>query len=156
MNDSPPAAAPNQPAPSTNPVLPLGIDSSPIAPAVQRTVLSIEDEPFISELYARALEKAGYKVTVENDGQKGLAQAQTDAYDIILLDLLLPTMHGTEVLRRLRDPAQTKPIHSKIIITTNFEERKEVRSEIEKLADAYLIKVDVTPNQLVEFLKHIK
>ena len=135
----------------------LGIDSQdPSAAASGRSILSIEDEQFIGELYGRALTKAGYDVTIEHDGKKGLALAQTDKYDIILLDLLLPSMHGSDVLRALRDPAQTPHLHSKIIITTNFEERQEVRQEIEKLADAYLIKIDVTPNQLVEFLNHIK
>ena len=120
-----------------------------------RKILSIEDEQFISELYGRALSKAGYDVTIEHDGKTGLELAQTDRYDIILLDLLLPTMHGTEILQKLRDTQLTPHLHSKIIIMTNFEERQEVRSEIEQLADAYFVKVDITPNQLVEFLNKI-
>jgi hypothetical protein len=39
---------------------------------------------------------------------------------------------------------------------TNFEERQEVRADIERLADAYFVKVDITPNQLVDFLSQIK
>jgi CheY-like chemotaxis protein len=139
--------------------MPPALDPSAVPPATQgaqRTVLSIEDEPFISELYARALIKAGYQVTIEHDGQKGLELAKTDRYDIILLDLLLPSLTGTEILHKLKDAEETPHVHSKIIITTNFEERKEIRAEIEKQADAYLIKVDVTPNQLVEFLNQIK
>ncbi len=138
--DQNPTPSPSEPAPTTRP----------------RTVLSIEDEQFISELYARALTKAGYEVTVEHDGKAGLELAQTDRYDIILLDLLLPTIHGSEVLQRLRNPQLTPKLHSKIIIMTNFEERQEVRSEIERLADAYFVKVDITPNQLVEFLNQVK
>ena len=126
-----------------------------IEPA-KRSILSIEDEQFISELYARALTKAGYEVTVEHDGKAGLELAQSNKFDIVLLDMLLPSMHGADILKALRDPDQTPQLHSKIIIMTNFEERKEVRDDIEKLADAYLIKVDITPNQLVEFLSHIK
>lgn len=129
--------------------------SSTVSPK-PKTILSIEDEQFISELYARALSKAGYDITVEHDGKAGLKLAQTDHYDIILLDLLLPTMHGAEILQKLRDPQLTPHLHSKIIIMTNFEERQEVRSEIERLADAYFVKVDITPNQLVEFLKQVK
>ena len=52
-----------------------------------RKVLIIEDENFISELYVRALKRAGYDATVEIDGQKGLEMAKSDEYDIILLDL---------------------------------------------------------------------
>jgi DNA-binding response OmpR family regulator len=128
----------------------------PLVPLKPRTILSIEDEPFISELYARALTKAGYEVTIEHDGKNGLELAQTDRFDIILLDLLLPNLHGTEILKNLRDPQLTPHLHGKIIIMTNFEERQEVRDEIEHLADAYFIKVDITPNHLVEFLNQIK
>lgn len=118
-------------------------------------VLCIEDERFIGELYSRALTKAGYEITVELDGQKGLILAQTDAFDVILLDLMIPTLTGIEVLRALRDPAQTPKLHSKIIITTNLEQREEVRAGIEKQADGYLVKAEITPRELVAFLSNL-
>jgi len=115
-------------------------------------VLCIEDEHFISELYVRALAKAGYDVTVEVDGKRGLELAQTDQFDIILLDLMIPTMTGTEVLRHLRDAVETPRLHAKVIITTNLEQRDDVRTNIEHQADGYLVKAEITPRQLVEFL----
>jgi CheY-like chemotaxis protein len=121
-----------------------------------KKVLCIEDEHFISELYVRALNKAGYEVTVEIDGASGLALAQTDQYDIILLDLMIPTITGTEVLRRLRDPSLTPHLRAKIIITTNLEQREEVRADIERQADGYIIKAAITPHELVDTLSHIK
>lgn len=120
-----------------------------------KKILIIEDEHFISELYVRALAKSGYIVSVEYDGQMGLDQAQTDKYDIILLDLMVPTITGIEVLRTLRDPLKTPRLHSKIIVTTNLEQRDDIRTEIESQADGYLIKADITPLQLVEFLDKI-
>lgn len=125
------------------------------ASAVGRKVLCIEDEHFISELYARALTKAGYDVTVEVDGHKGLAMAQTDEYDIILLDLMVPSMTGMEILRSLKNPAQTKKLHGKVIITTNLEQREENRTDIEKNADGYLIKAEITPSELVNYLDQL-
>jgi DNA-binding response OmpR family regulator len=124
-------------------------------PGTPKKVLCIEDEHFISELYTRALEKAGYDVTVIVDGEKGLAEAQTDKYDIILLDIMIPTITGIEVLKRLRDPKEKIHIHSKIIITTNLEQGEEGRSAIENQADGYVIKAEVTPKQLVEFLQQL-
>lgn len=123
--------------------------------AAPKKVLCIEDEHFISELYARALTKAGYEVDVQLDGQKGLAAAQTDHYDIILLDLMIPSITGIEVLRTLRDPKQTPRMHAKIIITTNLEQRDEVKADIERQADGYLVKAEITPRELVEFLSHL-
>ncbi|HSX32299.1 MAG TPA: response regulator [Candidatus Saccharimonadales bacterium] len=120
-----------------------------------RKVLCIEDEHFISELYVRALTRAGYDVTVEVDGQRGLDQAKTDKFDIILLDLMVPTITGIEILRNLRG-AGAPPIKARIIITTNLEQREEIRADVEKQADAYLVKAEITPHELVEFLKSVK
>src|SRR6202007_1090892 len=110
------------------------------------------DEHFIAELYARALTKAGYDITTIVDGADGLKEAQTNQYDIILLDLMIPNVTGIEILRALRDPARVPPLRSKIIITTNLEQREDVRADIEKQADGYLVKAEQTPHALVAFL----
>jgi CheY-like chemotaxis protein len=125
-------------------------------PVVSRTVLCIEDEHFISELYDRALTKGGYTVTVISDGVKALAAAQTDKFDIILLDLMVPNMTGIEILRALRDSTQTPSLHSKIIITTNLEQREDVRADIQSQADAYLVKAELTPHELVDFVNTVQ
>jgi DNA-binding response OmpR family regulator len=135
--------------PSTDPI-------TPSAPATGRKVLCIEDEHFISELYARALTKGGYEFEAIADGKEALAAAQTDKYDIILLDLMIPNLSGIEILRILRDPARVPPIRAKIVITTNLEQREDVREDIEKQADGYLVKAELTPHELVDFLNNIK
>jgi CheY-like chemotaxis protein len=132
---------------------------TPAAPASSqpgKNVLCIEDEHFIGELYVRALTNAGYNVKVIIDGEEGLREAQTDQYDIILLDIMVPSMTGIEVLKRLRDPTLTKPLHAKVVITTNLEQSEESRAEIEHQADGYVIKAEMTPRQLVDFLKRIQ
>lgn len=121
-----------------------------------RKVLCIEDEHFISELYQRVLKKAGYDVTVEFDGAKGLAAAQTDQFDIILLDLMIPTMTGIEVLKQLRDPSKTPSLHARVIITTNLEQREEIRADIESQADGYVVKAEMTPRELADFLDKVE
>jgi DNA-binding response OmpR family regulator len=117
-----------------------------------RLVLCIEDERFISELYVKALSKAGYRVETIADGKEALAAAETNRYDIILLDLMLPSLSGIEILRTLRDPARVPPIKAKIIIATNLEQREDVRADIENQADGYLVKAELTPHELVDFL----
>lgn len=128
----------------------------PPSASTGKKILCIEDEHFISELYVRALTKAGYEVKVVVDGESGLREAQTDAYDIILLDIMVPNLTGTEVLKRLRDKALTPKLRAKIIITTNLEQAEEGRAAIESQADGYIIKAEITPRQLVEFLAQIK
>jgi len=130
----------------------------PAAPIVSndKKILCIEDEHFISELYTRALVKAGYDVTVVVDGQEGLQQALTNAYDIILLDIMVPNLTGIEILKRLRDPRIVPPLRAKIIIATNLEQDEKNRAEVEAQADGYIVKAEVTPRQLVEFLQQFK
>ena len=118
-------------------------------------ILCIEDEFFISELYNRALQTAGYEVVVTPDGDDGLKEAEKDTYDIILLDLMIPGVNGIEVLRRLRDPGREKQLKAKIIITTNLDQSEDTRAKVEQQADGYLIKAEITPRELVEYLKQL-
>lgn len=112
-------------------------------------VLCIEDEHFISELYARALTRAGYQVKVVVDGQEGLKEAQTNIYDIILLDIMVPTLLGTEVLEQLRAPGAPE-IRGRIIIATNLEQDEAGRAAVEQKADGYIVKAEMTPkNSLI-------
>jgi DNA-binding response OmpR family regulator len=120
-----------------------------------KKILCIEDERFISELYKRALEKVGYEVKIVADGEEGLHEAVNGNYDIILLDIMLPTMNGVDLLYKMKDKYVQPPISSKIIITTNLDQKEEVRKEVEKMADGYLIKAEITPRELVEYVQQV-
>lgn len=120
-----------------------------------KRLLCIEDERFISELYARALQKAGYEVTIESDGEAGLHAAVNGNYDIILLDIMLPTMNGVDMLYKLKDQNVQPALSSKIIITTNLDQKEEVRKQVEQMADGYLIKAEVTPKELVSYVNQV-
>ncbi len=118
-------------------------------------ILCIEDELFISELYTRALENAGYDVRVIADGQEGLQEALAGNYDIILLDIMLPTMNGVDMLKLMRSPTVNPPLVSKIIITTNLDQKEEIRKQVEQMADGYLIKAEITPRELVTYIQQV-
>jgi len=130
--------------------------TTPATSPIGKKILCIEDEHFISELYVRALTRAGYDVTVEVDGQRGLELAQTNQYDIVLLDLMIPSITGIEVLRHLRNPAETPKLKAKVIITTNLEQRDDIREDIEKQADGYIVKAEITPHELVALVDSIR
>ncbi len=118
-----------------------------------KKVLCIEDEHFINELYARALGKAGYEVKVIMDGEEGLKEILTNTYDIVLLDIMVPSLVGTEVLKRIR--TEKPDLRAKIIITTNLELSDENRAAIEAQADGYIVKADLTPRQMADFLRQL-
>ena len=66
-------------------------------------VLIIEDELAIAELEKDYLEANGYEVLVANDGENGLFYAKSEAFDLVILDLMLPKLDGFEVCRRIRE-----------------------------------------------------
>ncbi|MCA9346538.1 response regulator [Candidatus Saccharibacteria bacterium] len=121
----------------------------------QPSILLIEDEKFISELYTRALERAGFSVKSEMDGEKALFEAVNNNYDVILLDIMLPTMNGVDLLYKMKDRNVQPPMRSKIIITTNLDQKEEIRAKIESMADGYLIKAEITPKELVNYVQQV-
>ena len=70
-------------------------------------VLLAEDEPNIVESLTFLLDRAGFEVSVETDGQKALDRARAEQPDVLILDVMLPEMDGYEILRRLRADQRT-------------------------------------------------
>lgn len=73
-------------------------------------ILLIEDSKLLGIAVARKLAKAGYAVEIVLDGQEGLVRAKKSQPDLILLDMMLPTLVGTSVLRQLKLDALTRSI----------------------------------------------
>jgi two-component system, OmpR family, phosphate regulon response regulator PhoB len=103
-----------------------------------QTVLVIEDERDLAELIAFHLEKEGYRPLVAFDGAAGLNEARTSRPDLILLDLMLPGMMGTEICRLLKGAEQTAGIPV-IMLTAKGEEIDRVVG-FEMGADDYVVK----------------
>jgi len=119
------------------------------------TILCIEDDRFIGEMYVRSLKKAGYEVDWVVDGNDGLITARNKPYDLILLDVMLPERRGTEILAALRGGAEDLIPNTKVIVLTNFEQDDESRVTMQKHADAYLIKAEITPKKLIEVIAQL-
>jgi DNA-binding response OmpR family regulator len=121
-----------------------------------KTILCIEDDRFIGEMYVRSLKKAGYEVDWVVDGNDGLIAARNKTYDVILLDVMLPERRGTEVLDALRGGKEDLIPNSRVIVLTNFEQDDESRITMEKRADAYLIKAEITPKKLISVIQKLE
>lgn len=117
-----------------------------------KTILCIEDDRFIGEMYVRSLQKAGYIVEWVVDGNDGLVAARNKSYDLIILDLMLPEQRGDQILDALRHDDVDLVPNSKILIMTNFEQDEASRESIIARVDGYLIKADITPRRLLEVI----
>lgn len=65
-------------------------------------ILIIEDEIKITRFLELELQHEGYEVSVSHDGREGLSLALSHTYDLVILDVMLPSLNGIEVLRRIR------------------------------------------------------
>lgn len=120
-----------------------------------KTVLVIEDDRFIGEMYVRSLQKAGYSVDWMVDGNDGLVAARNKPYDLIMLDIMLPEKRGNEILAELRGGPTDLVPNSRIIVMTNFDQDEQSRAAMEHNVDAYLIKAEITPRKLLEVVAQL-
>jgi len=103
-----------------------------------KTILIIEDEEDLAELVAFSLEKEGYRTSIAHDGKSGLDKARNDSPDLILLDLMLPGLLGTEICKLLKSSDKTSGIPV-VMMTAKGEEIDRVVG-FEVGADDYVVK----------------
>jgi DNA-binding response OmpR family regulator len=119
------------------------------APAVGARVLIVEDDPNVAEVVGRYLEREGYRVETVADGAKGLERALADPPDLVILDLMLPSIGGLEVCRRLRSVVPV-PV---IMLTARGEEADRIAG-LELGADDYVAK-PFSPRELTARVKAV-
>jgi len=109
-----------------------------------QSVLVVDDDPTVSDVVRRYLERAGYRVTLAADGPRALARYAEDPPDLVVLDLMLPGLDGLEVCRRMRAHSDRLPI---VMLTALGEEADRVTG-LELGADDYVTK-PFSPRELV-------
>jgi DNA-binding response OmpR family regulator len=112
-------------------------------------VLIIEDEARLAENVARSLrESAGYAVDVALDGEEGAFMAESNPYDLVILDLMLPKLDGLTVLQRMRGGGSAVPV----LVLTARDEKESIVALLNAGADDYVAK----PFDLGELLARAK
>lgn len=112
-------------------------------------ILIVEDEIALLDLYEEVLKDAGFNVKKCCNGRDALSLLSKGNYDLVLLDLMMPEVDGIEVLKVVRsDP--DKYGTPKIIILTNLSSDVTIKESFDSKADGYLMKTELTPNQIVE------
>ena len=111
-------------------------------------VLIVEDEPGVARFLLQACEEAGYSARVETDGQSALTLAQAQAFDLILLDVMLPSLDGFEVCRRLRRAG----VNSLVLMITARDTLEDKIAGLDAGADDYVCK----PFRVAEILARMR
>jgi two-component system alkaline phosphatase synthesis response regulator PhoP len=122
------------------------------SPMGRERVLVVDDEQDLLELVSYNLNKEGYRVVCVSSGEEALASARRDLPDLILLDLLLPTVDGLEVCRRLKVDPRTQ--HIPVLMLTAKSEEADVVTGLELGAEDYVTK-PFSPRVLVARVKAV-
>jgi len=116
-----------------------------------KKILFIEDESALQKTFGEILKQEGYEMTSALNGEVGLRLAKTQKPDLILLDLILPRVHGFEVLKKLKEDKETKDIP--VIVLTNLEGIGDIDKALELGATTYLVKAQYSLEEVVEKIK---
>ncbi len=118
-----------------------------------KTVLIIEDDPFISDVYVLKLESEGYSVDTANDGVVGLEKIQKKKYDIVLLDILMPNLDGFKVLERIKMVPTLNKVP--VVILTNLSQKNDIQKGLNLGAVDYIVKTKFTPSEVIRTVNKI-
>ena len=118
-----------------------------------KTILLIEDDPFLIDIYSTKLKEAGFTIEVAIDGEEALRKVKEKNPDLVVLDIVLPQIDGWEILKKIK--SEDKFRNLKIIILSNLGQKEEVEKGISLGATKYLIKAHYTPSQIVEEIKKV-
>ena len=116
-----------------------------------KSILLIEDDPFLIDIYTTKLKEAGFGVEVASDGESAVRKTKEKKPDLVILDIVLPNVDGWEVLKQIK----TEFKNLKVIILSNLGQKEEVEKGMKLGATKYLIKAHYTPSQVVEEIKKV-
>jgi len=117
-----------------------------------KRVIVIDDDTYIRDLYVEVLKDEGYTVDSASNGEEAFNKLKQGGYDLILLDIMMPKMDGLGIMEALKkDPPPVK--NGPILLLTNLDHEPLIKDAISRGATAFIIKADITPEDLVGQVK---
>ncbi len=115
------------------------------------TILIVEDDPVLLKMYTEKFAFEGFRVLNARDGEEALEISEKESIDIILLDIMLPKMSGTDYLEKFRQIPKGKNVP--VVALTNLAEEDEKERALKLGVKDYLVKAMQTPEQVVQTVK---
>jgi len=117
---------------------------------LKKTVLIIEDDRFLLDMYVMKFNERGFAVETAFGGQEALTKIQkkSNKPDIVLLDLVMPGIGGFEVLEKIKT-GKLLP-NSLVIILSNLGQKEDIDRGLALGADGYIVKASATPTEVVD------
>lgn len=120
---------------------------------MQKKILIIEDDDFFRGLIGKKLLFEEFDVYMASNGEEGISKLKEHKPDLVLLDMLLPSMDGFEVLTKIKEDSTTVAIP--VIIASNLVEKEDVDRALKMGAVDYMIKSQYTPEMIIEKVKKV-
>ncbi len=118
-----------------------------------KRILLVDDEEETRNVFQTALKSGGFDVSVLSDGKEVLDLLQTQQFDLILLDQMMPEMSGNETLKNIKANPNTASM--KVSMLTNFGHDDMVKEALNLGAIGYILKYQVSPEDLVTKVKEM-
>ena len=119
----------------------------------KKKILIVEDDSFLSEMYATKLESADFEVIIATDGEQALDKMKLNKPDLVLLDLLMPKKDGFEVLKEKFINSEIKEIP--VIVLTNLSQKEQIKKCYELGAKDFLIKAYFVPTEVIKKIRNL-
>ncbi len=123
-----------------------------------KSILLIEDDPFLIDIYTTKFKEVGFEVDVVSDGEMAIAKLKEKVPDVLLVDIVLPKIDGWQILEETKEMKEKNPEKFKdlkIIILSNLGQKEDVEKGLKLGATKYLIKAHFTPSEVVEEIKKL-
>ena len=117
----------------------------------EKTILLVEDDSTISEMYQKGFLHEHFNVLSAPDGEEGLKIALEKHPDLLLVDVAMPKMDGITMVNKLREDEWGKD--AKVIMLTSYDSNNVVKDSLTSLSFKYFVKTDFTVKELVEKIK---
>lgn len=116
-------------------------------------ILLVEDDPLIYRMYQKLFTLEGYETEIAENGQEGLDKIASFQPDIILLDIMMPTMNGVEMLTHLKADPATANIPT--VVLTNVSDIRVANEVFAKGANLSIVKSEADPDQIIDWIKSV-
>lgn len=118
-----------------------------------KKILWVEDDDFLAGMIAKKLLTIGVDFDRASDGESALRSIDTKKPDIVMLDIMLPNMSGTEVLQRIKENPDTK--NTPVVMLSNLSQSDDLEKAKELGATKFLVKASMTLDEIISEMENI-